>query len=861
VRDPFARLSEALSDRYRIERELGQGGMATVYLAEDLKHDRKVAVKVLRPELAAVLGAERFVTEIKTTASLQHPHILPLFDSGEAEGFLYYVMPYIEGETLRDKLNRETQLGVDEAVKITAEVADALDYAHRQGVIHRDIKPENILLHDGRPMVADFGIALAVSAAAGGRITETGLSLGTPHYMSPEQATAEKDITARSDVYSLAAVLYELLAGDPPHTGSSAQAIIMKIVTEAAAPVSRVRKTVPVHVADATSKALEKLPADRFETARQFGEALNTPSFRYGVAGAAASPTASRSATGRATAALGWVAAAILGAALLWPSSGAETRSDAPSFSVLVDTLGAGVAVVAFAEGGALVFASQRTIYVRRPDSVEPIGIHDDSRIITDLAASPDGRWVAFSTGGEERQGLYKVPVAGGRAEALLEDVRIESRSVEWAENGWIYFRQAGALARIPEDGGVIDTVLADARGLHPWDVLPDGRGLLMLTSAGPAVMDLDSGDTAVVLPGVTIARWSPTGHLVYPDLRGSMYAVPFDLERLRVTGEPREVLEGVATNAPIFDISRDGTLVYHAGARGIPGYGRQEYYWMEADGSTERIPIETVEGHTDGSLSPDGARLAYIREGSVHVFDLDRGTDLRLAPGGHDPVWSPDGREIAYREDGLGAVFAVASDGSGATRMIAELVSTSPEQWLGDGTILLHTFNRDVLAVDASSTTPPRNLLVATWGEHSATVSPDRRLVAYASEEDGAYRGYVREWPGLGRKTLVTGGDTVSAYSPAFRWARGSRELYYVRASGELAVVTVGANGSPSSRRTVTGLGAAWLQDLDTVGSRFLVKRSALGAATPDGLPEPNRLMLLTNFTGELSRRMGEGG
>src|SRR5574339_270662 len=242
------RLAAALADRYRIERELGQGGMATVYLAADLKHDRKVAIKVLKPELAAVLGAERFVVEIKTTASLQHPHILPLFDSGTADGFLYYVMPFIEGETLRDKLNRETQLGVDEAVRITREVADALDYAHRRGVIHRDIKPENILLHDGRPMVADFGIALALSAAAGGRMTETGLSLGTPHYMSPEQATAEKELTSRSDIYSLACVLYEMLAGEPPHTGGSAQAVIMKIITDVARPVGQLRRNVSPNV-------------------------------------------------------------------------------------------------------------------------------------------------------------------------------------------------------------------------------------------------------------------------------------------------------------------------------------------------------------------------------------------------------------------------------------------------------------------------------------------------------------------------------------------------------------------------------------------------------------------------------------
>ncbi|MBA3709688.1 MAG: serine/threonine protein kinase, partial [Planctomycetes bacterium] len=280
---PLDRLSNALSDRYTIERELGQGGMATVYLAHDLKHDRQVALKVLKPELAAVIGAERFVVEIRTTASLQHPHILPLFDSGTADSFLYYVMPFIDGETLRAKLDRETQIGIEESVRITTAVADALDYAHRRGVVHRDIKPENILLHDGRPMVADFGIALALSAAAGGRMTETGMSLGTPHYMSPEQATAEKEITARSDVYSLGSVLYEMLAGNPPHTGASAQQIIMKIVTEEAAPVTRLRRAVPPNVAAAVAKSLEKLPADRFESARAFGEALVNPGFRHGT--------------------------------------------------------------------------------------------------------------------------------------------------------------------------------------------------------------------------------------------------------------------------------------------------------------------------------------------------------------------------------------------------------------------------------------------------------------------------------------------------------------------------------------------------------------------------------------------------
>src|SRR5215208_1015970 len=226
------RIATSLVDRYRVERELGAGGMATVYLAEDLRHGRKVALKVLRPELAAIIGSQRFLTEIRTTANLQHPNILPLFDSGEVDGTVFYVMPFVEGESLRDRLRRERQLPVEDAVRIVREVAGALDYAHRHGVIHRDIKPENILLHDGRALVADFGIALAASKAGSNRMTETGMSLGTPHYMSPEQAMGEREITARSDVYALGCVLYEMLTGEPPFTGATAQAVVARVVTE-----------------------------------------------------------------------------------------------------------------------------------------------------------------------------------------------------------------------------------------------------------------------------------------------------------------------------------------------------------------------------------------------------------------------------------------------------------------------------------------------------------------------------------------------------------------------------------------------------------------------------------------------------
>src|SRR5215208_4591583 len=272
--DVAARLTNALADRYRVERELGAGGMATVYLAHDLKHDRDVAIKVLHPDLGAALGSERFLSEIRTTARLQHPHILPLLDSGEADGLLYYVMPLVTGETLRQRLEREKQLPIDDAISIAREVADALGYAHGLGVIHRDVKPENILLRDGHALVADFGIALAVQTAGGARMTQTGLSLGTPQYMSPEQAMGERTIDGRSDVYALGAVTYEMLVGDPPFGGSTVQAIVAKVLTERPTAPRAVRDTIPPSVERAVLRALSKLPADRYPTAEKFAEAL-----------------------------------------------------------------------------------------------------------------------------------------------------------------------------------------------------------------------------------------------------------------------------------------------------------------------------------------------------------------------------------------------------------------------------------------------------------------------------------------------------------------------------------------------------------------------------------------------------------
>ena len=305
---------------YEVVRELGRGGMATVYLARDLKHDRDVALKVLHGELAAALGAERFLQEIRISARLDHPHILTLIDSGESDGFLWYVLPYVRGESLRDKLARERRLTVEAAVRIATHVASALDHAHRHGVIHRDIKPENILLHEGEAILADFGIALAVTEAGGRRLLQEGLTLGTPRYMSPEQASGGT-LNARSDVYSLAAVIYEMITGEPPHTGSTPQAVIAKLLAEPPARIRAVRGSVPEQVDAAIAKGLARLPADRFAGAGEFAAALATPT--------------TGSITGRRRVAIAaGIVATLLVAVSLWLGARSHARPGGPAIAV-----------------------------------------------------------------------------------------------------------------------------------------------------------------------------------------------------------------------------------------------------------------------------------------------------------------------------------------------------------------------------------------------------------------------------------------------------------------------------------------------------------------------------------------------
>jgi hypothetical protein len=653
VSDVAARLAAALADRYRIERELGQGGMATVYLAEDLRHHRQVAIKVLRPELAAVLGAERFVQEITTTAQLQHPHILPLFDSGSADGFLYYVMPYIEGETLRTKLDREKQLGVEEAVKITTEVADALDYAHRHGVIHRDIKPENILLHDGRPMVADFGIALAVSAAAGGRMTETGMSLGTPHYMSPEQATAEKEITGRSDIYSLASVLYEMLTGNPPHTGASAQQIIMKIIAEPVAEVTALRKSVPPNVAAALRKALEKLPADRFESARAFAEALADPHFTTARAGAAglAPPTDVRGFRGllRNTWWWGTVAVAVGAVVLAAVVARRGAPASAPVFTQRTFETRAIFNARFMPDGRTVVFSGMPDVgtvsrlFVIRPDHPDPAPVGPDSLHL--LGVSKTGRLAVLTHAAYGGHRIFTGTLAtfslGGEAP---HEMTTGVRDADWAPNDT-------SLAVVRDSGGVdlleypVGTVLVRSQGwLSDPKVSPSGDAVAYLEHP----VKWDDRGVAVIADraGRTVARsprfWGLEGIAWRPDGRGILYSAVeqtsgvgsgYAVRGLDRSDRDRLVLSGPG-NLTVQDVSRTGQLLVTNDDQPTRLMERGPGAAHETNAGVRDFPDMPV-------LSGDGRYLAFSDQsalGGVNYAVLLRKTDgsapVRLGEG-----------------------------------------------------------------------------------------------------------------------------------------------------------------------------------------------------------------------------------
>jgi serine/threonine-protein kinase len=785
--------------------------MATVYLAYDLRHDRKVALKVLRPELSAILGAQRFLGEIKTTANLQHPHILSLFDSGEAQGLVFYVMPYVEGESLRARLIREKQLPVDEAVRIAREVADALDYAHRHGVIHRDIKPENILLHDGRALVADFGIALAAARSEGSsRMTETGMSLGTPAYMSPEQAMGEREITAKSDVYALGCVLYEMLTGEPPFTGPTAQAIIARVMTEEPRSLTMQRKTVPPHVEAAALTALSKLPADRFPTAAQFGEALARPGATTVVlpTGRAKGGVSRRSRIrARALAALPWVLAllAVVGAGLAWRERGSlgGTTWRYIAFGPELTAATNGLPIALSPDGTALAIVDANPngpIWLKRRGALRPVAIAGTNGALFPTF-SPDGQWLAFLEGPR----LKKVRLAEGGPVTLVDSVDQILGGVAWLDDNTLIYPGPGfqgrALFRISAEGGASTLVLEDktlaGQGAGFPRGLPGARGVLFTVCNSGCVgltlhvLDLRTGRQRELLNDATGGTLLPGDRLLYVRRDGTAMVAPFDLHKLAVTGPGVPVLEGVTVfnGSANLTVSRTGVLVYQ---QGTPPANEVQPVRVTREGGVSPIDSGWHGPFNSFAVSPDGRRVAVgvgLEAGKLDIWikQLDRGPFTRLTFGGQNrrPAWSPDGGTVAFIHDtgATGVVYQRPVDGSTPQRLLAKLDRQIQEvTWSPDGRwLVLRTDNGapgagDIVGVRTSGDTTPVPLVADQFTELHPTVSPDSRWIAYTSDESGIQEVYVRAFPGTtaGRWQVSNGGG----FQP--RWSSDGRELYF---------------------------------------------------------------------------------
>jgi serine/threonine protein kinase len=680
--DALERLTAALADRYRIDRELGAGGMATVYLAEDLKHNRKVAVKVLKPELAVAIGAERFLAEIKTTANLQHPHILALHDSGEVNGTVFYVMPYIDGESLRDRLNREKQLPVDDAIRIAGEVADALEYAHERGVIHRDIKPENILLQRGHAVVADFGIALAASKTGGARMTETGMSLGTPTYMSPEQAMGAREVDSRTDIYSLGCMLYEMLAGEPPFVGPTAQSIVAKVITESPKSLTAQRHTVPSHVDASVQKALEKLAADRFATAGAFAESLrdSSASLRDTDSRAMQSATASRPASRNALqwgfAALG-VVAVVAGAYAVGHRSGSgnsaavlsmqqKTYGAQTIFSARYTTNGEAI-VFSAAEGGSIPAIYNLTSAYPLPRRV--------SDSATDLLAvsSKDEMavliGVAYSHHRVFTGTLARMPVSGGTPRELLTSVH----DADWSPDG-------SQLAAIHEVNGKdrleypIGTVLYETAG-YLSDMRMSADGQRIAFAEHPEKGD-DRGMVAVV------------------DLKGGH----------KVLTPQYLSLEGLAWS------TRDNNIVFSASVGGGLLTVSQVSLGGDVYPGTPAVGNAVIQ-----DIARDGRRLIMRSDYFKRIW-VKRAND-RIAS---DVSWLDISFFPILSSDGSLLVFGDGSDAAGehyATML--RRTDGSPAVRLGDGAVL--GMSRDKQWVMSALPTAPVQLMLYPTGAGTA--------------------------------------------------------------------------------------------------------------------------------------------
>jgi serine/threonine-protein kinase len=879
-------LRTALADRYAIDRELGQGGMATVYLAHDLRHERDVAVKVLHEDLGAALGPERFLAEIKTTAKLQHPHILPLLDSGSAGARLFYVMPFIAGETLRDRLTRDTQLPLEDAVRIAREVADALGYAHGHGIIHRDIKPENILLQGGHALVADFGIALAVQHAGSQRMTQTGLSLGTPQYMSPEQAMGEKNVDHHADIYALGAVTYEMLTGDPPFTGSSVQAVVSKVLSAEPQRPTLTRKTIPPNVEAAVLTALAKLPADRFASAADFAAALVNPS----VTTTARAAVHSAPASGRRAWIVGGAMAVLaLGAGLMIGRRGDDAGSVGRN-QVIRATLALGDSAVVRGIGNlrlAIAPTGERIAFVGADGAELALWIREfnqpDARKLPDTKGgfgpffSPDGQSVGFFANVGGKTVMKVTTVAGGVSRVVVSDSVSSFGGASWADDGQIYFTNSNhALVRVAQSGGRV-TVIArpdstsGVQELDFPDVLPGNRRALVMLWMGSigvnkiGVVDLATGAVTDLTAG-TFARFAKPAFLLVGTADNRILAAPFDVAKGRLKGPPVPMLQNVqnesANGTLQFAISGTGTLVYEP----LSG-GTGTLMLVDRDG--RRTPVDTTLLDVGPSIafSPDGSQIALLRglsgDQQIWVKQLATGALSRLSFGFGSPdrpVWTTDGRRVAFiaNRNGRRTSWVRRADGSdsaqaavpGSTKL--DEIAFDP---LGRYTLLRSEGTgpntRHLLVVKNGVDTAPRPLVPSQFDNFAMTLSPNGQWLAYVSNESGSGEVYVRPFPSVdsARFVVSVGGGSEPV------WRRDGTELFFRNSRGDMLVVPVNTgrsfvHGTPKLLFAAPGLAMQdyyRAYDIHPDGKRFLMVTS--------GGTDAHELSVIFNWRTELTR------
>ena len=785
--------------------------MATVYLARDLRHDRYVALKVLKPDLGAILGLERFLSEIRVTANLQHPNLLPLFDSGEANGLLFYVMPYVEGETLRNRLDREKQLPVDEAIRMSVAIANALEYAHAHNVIHRDLKPENILLQSGQPVIADFGIALAVSKAGGNRMTQTGLSLGTPAYMSPEQATGDRVIDCRSDIYSLGAMTYEMLTGEPPHTGNTSQAVIARMLTEKPRPIRTTRAMVPEYAEAAVMRALEKLPADRFSSAKEYADALQ------GRAGYSTYTSAHTSASKPANRGAGMVQrfrdplvaslavlTLILAGALALRSRTSSEAARTPVRFVLATPDSAKAFdnfpwPGAISPDGSVVVYSVRqgesaVLYYQRTNQLDGQMIPGTTGASQPLF-SPDGQSVAFEANGK----LRKVRLDGSTPIAVAD--ADADNGADWTtRDEFILGSERGfsGLSKVSAAGGdLVEFAKPDSSKKETgfvWPIAtPDGKTAVFtiwsgsLSTSRLATASIDDGDIVRldlrgVRPLAVIGRT-----LVYLRSDGVTMAVVLDRSGRRLAGTPVPVLDPVPVvagnngNSGIF-VSSGGALLTSRGGR------MSQLVWASRDGTVKPVSRE-IRNFGSPRLSPDGQKIAVrITESdkaAIWIHDLATGTLSQLSAAGTaaSPVWSADGHSVVYIAEGEKERFAVwrqNSDGGSSPKKLFELPRLTPAVTMSpdERSILSVTYsnnNWDVYRYSLDSGAAPIPYLSGE-GAFAPKFSPDGKWVAVAAGGSGVQSAvFIRSVPNPGTRVQVSAGGGSNPV-----WAADGTRIYY---------------------------------------------------------------------------------